>query len=134
MSLDQLCHSRDFLMATHLPRRILTTMLVARPFERGPAAKSSRAEMYGDECDQYVEKMLPSSGSTEHVYESIVLLAKMFSSLFIQTLACLFQLSKREKLCYNAFVFYDTKHKFIAETEIEKTYELSNDKHHHGRC
>ena len=31
-------------------------MLVARPFEQGPAAKSTRAELYGDECDEYIEK------------------------------------------------------------------------------
>ena len=31
-------------------------MLVAGPFERGPAAKSTRAELYGYECDEYFEK------------------------------------------------------------------------------
>ena len=30
-------------------------MLVAKPFERGPTAKSTRADLYGDECDEYVE-------------------------------------------------------------------------------
>ena len=30
-------------------------MLVATPFERGPAALSTRADLYGDECDEYVE-------------------------------------------------------------------------------
>ena len=31
-------------------------MLVARPFERGLAAKNTRADLYGDECDEYVGK------------------------------------------------------------------------------
>ena len=31
-------------------------MLVAGFFERGPAGKSTRAELYGDECDEYIEK------------------------------------------------------------------------------
>ena len=31
-------------------------MLVAGPFERGLAAKGIRAELYGDECDEYFEK------------------------------------------------------------------------------
>ena len=30
-------------------------MLVATPFEKGPAALSTRADLYGDECDEYVE-------------------------------------------------------------------------------
>ena len=30
-------------------------MLVAKPFEKGPATKSTRADLYGDECDEYVE-------------------------------------------------------------------------------
>ena len=33
-------------------------MLVAGLFERGPAAKSTRAELHGDECDEYFEKCL----------------------------------------------------------------------------
>ena len=39
--------------------------------------------------------MLPSSGSTEHVNGSIALFAKLYFSCCIQTLACLFQLLKR---------------------------------------
>ena len=31
-------------------------MLVAGSFERGLAAKSTRAELYSDECDEYIEK------------------------------------------------------------------------------
>ena len=30
-------------------------MLVTKPFERGPAANSTRADLYGDECDEYVK-------------------------------------------------------------------------------
>ena len=33
-------------------------MLVAGPFERGPAAKSTRAELYVDESDEKIEKCL----------------------------------------------------------------------------
>ena len=77
--------------------------------------------------------MLPSSGSTEHVYGSIALFAKLYFSRCIQTLACLFQLSKRN-CATMLLVFFDTELNFIAETEKEKTYKLSFEKHHHGRC
>ena len=77
--------------------------------------------------------MLPSFGSTEHVYESIVSLARLYFSICIQTLGVFVPIVK-ENLCYNAsFFFYDTELKFIAETKREKTYELSDEKHHHGR-
>ena len=35
--------------------------------ERSLAARSTRAELYGDECAVYFEKRLSSFGSTQHV-------------------------------------------------------------------
>ena len=36
-------------------------------FERGLAARSARADCSVLECDEFIEKKLPSSGSTQHV-------------------------------------------------------------------
>ena len=71
-------------------------MLLARPFERGPAAKSTGADLHGDECDEYVEcfrHLEAQSTFTNHLHPD--------TGVFVP--------SVKEKLCYNAsFFFFDT--------------------------
>ena len=65
-------------------------MLVAGPFERGPAAKSTRAkstraEVYGYECDEYFETWFRYLEAHSQI-GSIVLPARLYFSPCIQTL------------------------------------------------
>ena len=61
-------------------------MLVATPFERGPAALNTRANLNGDECDEYVEcfRHLEAQSTGWRVYSNcqreIVLQCFLFSS------------------------------------------------------
>ena len=61
-------------------------MLVAGPFERGPAAKSTRAELYGYECDEYIENASVIRTHTVKLIGSIVSLMSLYYSPCIQTL------------------------------------------------
>ena len=59
-------------------------MLVAGSFERSPAAKGTRAELYGYECDEFFEKCFRYL-ETHSQIGSIVVPARLYFSPCIQT-------------------------------------------------
>ena len=86
-------------------------MLLARPFERGPAAKSTGADLHGDECDEYVEcfrHLEAQSTFTSHLHPD--------TGVFVP--------SVKEKLCYNASCFF--RHSSISLRKRERRRPTSS--------
>ena len=109
-------------------------MLVAKPFERDPAAKSTRADSYGDECDEHVEcfrHLEAQSTSTSQLYYLQKCIPAFASGHWRVCSNCQREIGLQ---CFLFFFFSTQSSIQLRKPRRRKTYELFNEKHHHGRC